>query len=104
MSGNPERPMNYRRALLAIGNGDIQQGQQNLFMLAQRLEEARQKHPAWGEGAVAALEGIGEEYNELGRAVTYETPERQLDEALDVAATAMRFVNSEHRTKRKERG
>ena len=53
----------------AIGNGDIQQGQQNLFMLARRLEEARQKHPAWGEGAVEALAVIGEEYNELGRAV-----------------------------------
>ena len=103
MSGTPEQPMSYRRALLAFGNGDLGRGQQNLFMLARRLEDARQKHPAWGEGAVAALAVIGEEYNELGRAVAYETPERQLDEALDVAATAMRFVNPEHMTKRKKR-
>lgn len=96
--------MSYRRALAAFGNGDEQRGQQNLFMLARRLEEARHKHPKWGEGPVAAHEVIGEEYNELGRAVAYETPERQLDEALDVAATAMRFVNKEHIAKRKERG
>ena len=102
MSGYTEQPMSYRRALLAFGNGDLGRGQQNLFMLAKRLEEAREKHPVWGEGAVEALAVIGEEYNEFGRAVAYETPERQLDEALDVAATAMRFVNGEHRTRRKK--
>lgn len=96
-----EQPMSYRRALLVFGNGDMGRGQQNLFMLARRLEEARQKHPAWGEGALQALEVIGVEYNELGRAVAYETPDRQLDEALDVACTAMRFVNGEHMTRRK---
>ena len=102
MSGTPEQPMSYRRALLAFGNGDMGRGQQNLFMLARRLEWARDKHPAWGEGAVAALAVIGEVYNELGRAVAYEKPERQLDEALDVACTAMRYVNGEHMTRRKK--
>lgn len=101
----PEKQaMSYRRALLAIGNGDIRQGQQNLFMLARRLEEARQKHPAWGAGALQALEIIGEEYNELGRAVAYETPDRQLDKALDLLCGTMRLVNGEHRTKRRKRG
>lgn len=66
MSGTPEQPMSYRRALLAFGNGDMGRGQQNLFMLARRLEWAREKHPEWGEGAVEALAVIGEEYNELG--------------------------------------
>lgn len=99
-----DQPMSYRRALLAFGNGDLGRGRQNIFMLARRLEEARQKHPAWGAGALQALKVIGEEYNELGRAVAYETPDRQLDEALDVACTAMRFVNGEHKIKRRKRG
>ena len=102
MSGTPEQPMNYRRALLAFGDGDMGRGQQNLFILARRIEEARQKHPKWGEGALQALEVIGEEYNELGRAVAYETPDRQLDEALDLATTAMRFVNGEHKGRREK--
>lgn len=104
MSGTPEQPMSYRRACEAFGNGDIGRGQQNIFMLARRLEEARQKHPRFALGSYQALKVIGEEYNELGRAVAYETPDRQLDEALDVACTAMRFVNGEHKIKRHKRG
>ena len=96
VSTGHEQPMNYRRALLAFGNGDVGRGQQNLFMLARRLEEARRKHPRWGLGPYYALGVIGSEYREFVRAVEHETPDRQLDEALDVACTCMRFVNREY--------
>lgn len=100
----PEQPMSYRRACEAFGNGDIGRGQQNLFMLARRLEEARQKHPRFALGSYQALEVIGEEYKELVKAAALESSDRQRDEALDVACTAMRFVNGEHKIKRRKRG
>ncbi len=92
-----ELPMTYRRACLAFGNGDLGRGQQAIFMLAKRLEEARRKHPNWaGKGALYAQDAIDGEYCELVRAIAGESPDRQRDEALDVACTAMRFVIGEH--------
>ena len=102
MSGYTEQPMSYRRALLAFGNGDLGRGQQNLFMLARLLEEARKKHPAFAGDRFEAVRVISCEFHELCYAVTHESPGRQLDEALDVATTAMRFVNGEHMTRRKK--
>ena len=102
MSGTPEQPMNYRRALLAFGNGDMERGQQNLFMLARRLEEARQKHPHFAGDRFEAVRVISCEFHELCFAVAHESPDRQLDEALDVATTAMRFVNGEYKGRRKK--
>lgn len=90
-------PMSYVRACMAFGNGDIRRGQQAIFMLAKRLEEARGKHPLFAAGPGRALGVIGAEFRELGYAVENESGARQLDEALDVACTAMRFVNGEHR-------
>lgn len=104
MSRTPDLPMSYRRALLVFGNGDVGRGQQNLFMLARRLEEARAKHPRFAGDRFEAVRVISCEFHELCYAVTHESPDRQLDEALDVATTAMRFVNREHGTKRKKRG
>lgn len=92
--------MSYNRALRAFGDGDIRRGQQNFFMLAKRLEEVRKKHPRFSEGVYQGLGVVGAEYRELVRAVEHETPDRQLDEALDVACTAMRFVNREYKTRR----
>lgn len=91
--------MSYRRALLAFGNGDVGRGQQNLFMLARRLEEARGKHPVFARGVHEAMSVIGAECFELDAAIHTESPDRQLDEALDVACTCMRFVNREYRMK-----
>lgn len=66
--------------------------------LAQRLGEARAKHPTWkGSGALYALAVIQGEQDELWKAVYSESEERQIDEALDVAATCMRFVMGEHK-------
>ena len=38
-------PMSYVRACMAFGNGDVGRGKHAIFMLARRLEEAREKHP-----------------------------------------------------------
>ncbi|MBD5417347.1 MAG: hypothetical protein HDR50_06750 [Desulfovibrio sp.] len=99
MSAQPEQSMSYRRALLAFGNGDLGRGQQNLFMLARRLEEARKKHRHFADDRFHALRVVSCEFHELCYAVTHESPDRQLDEALDVACTCMRFVNREYRMK-----
>lgn len=104
MSGTPEQPMSYRRALLALGNGDLGRGQQNLFMLARRLEEARLKQPGFAGDRFEAVHVISCEFHELCYAVTHESPDRQLDEALDVACTSMRFINGEHKIQRHKRG
>lgn len=89
-------PMSYVRACMAFGNGDAGMGRQVIFMLARRLEEAREKHPVFAESPFQALGVIGAEFRELEVAVEHESADRQFDEALDVAATAMRFVNGEH--------
>lgn len=65
--------------------------------LAQRLGEARAKHPTWqGSGPQYACHVILGEADEFWKAVYSESEERQIDEALDVAATCMRFVMGEH--------
>lgn len=92
-----EWPMSYVRACMAFGNGDVGRGRQALFMLARRLEEATEKHPVFAESAEEAVDVVGEEWAELSQAVDHESTDRQIDEALDVAATAMRFVNGDHK-------
>lgn len=58
-------PMSYVRACMAFGNGDVGRGKHAIFMLARRLEEAREKHPIFAESAEEAVEVIGEEWAEL---------------------------------------
>ena len=67
------------------------------FFFLERLTHARNKHPVFAEGKYHALGVIGEEFRELEHAVIYESDERQKDETLDVAITAIRFVQEEHR-------
>jgi hypothetical protein len=65
-------------------------------MLARRLEHAREKHPVFARSLADAYWVIVEEGQELDRAIFQnEGPARILDEALDVAATAMRLVMGE---------
>ena len=65
-------------------------------MLARRLEHAREKHPRFARTRWGALWAIGSEVLELVRAIVlFEGAARILDEALDVAATAMRLVMGE---------
>lgn len=65
-------------------------------LLSHRIGQARKKHPDYAQGAFAAYQVIVDEVLELRHAVGHESRERQIDEALDVAATAMRFVMGEH--------
>lgn len=89
--------MNYWTAAKMIGGGNVQRGMMTIRALARGCKLARKKHPVFAEGKYHALGVIGEEYRELERAVERESPERQAAEALDVAITAIRFVQEEHR-------
>ena len=70
--------------------------EQAFSALSVRLGEARQKHPVFAQGAFDAFAVIREEFTEFRDAVGYESEQRQIDEALDVAATCLRFVMGEH--------
>lgn len=65
--------------------------------LADRLEHARLEHPKFATGPWNAYFVIREELEELSLAIANEGPARVIDEALDVAATAMRLVMGEVR-------
>lgn len=66
--------------------------------LEQRIGEARQKHPTWqGSGPLYACQVIMGEADELWKAVYSESEARAVDEALDVAATCIRFIMGEHK-------
>lgn len=65
-------------------------------LLAARLAHAREKHPVFATDAEGAMDVIDDEFCELIQAVKDdEGPQRVIDEALDVAATAMRLVMGE---------
>ena len=65
-------------------------------MLAARLEHARREHPVFAESNDAALDIILDEAEELSREINHGgSSARVIDEALDVAATAMRLVMGE---------
>lgn len=68
--------------------------------IAERLAHAREKHPVFAEGAFHALGIIKDEFDELEHAVEHESRQRQVDEALDVIATCIRFVLGEHLMRR----
>lgn len=67
-----------------------------LEAIVQRVAWAREKHPVFAEGAFHALGIIKDEFEELEHAVEHESRERQVDEALDVIATCVRFILGEH--------
>ncbi|HPB98056.1 MAG TPA: hypothetical protein PKW66_19220 [Polyangiaceae bacterium] len=70
--------------------------EQAFGLLAARLEYARREHPMFAEYTHDAVDVIRDEWRELHNAVHMgEGPARVLDEALDVAATAMRLVIGE---------
>lgn len=87
----------YLRMRRAFGNGNEKRGRAIMQAIALRLEEAREKHPAYAEGPYHALGVVGSEIRELEKAVERETESRQKDEALDVVATAVRFLGEEYK-------
>ncbi len=87
----------YRRMRRAFGNGNEAKGRAIMQVLALRLEHARREHPVFADGVVHALAAINGEMSELVHAVYYEAPGRERDEALDVIATAVRFLGEEYK-------
>lgn len=70
--------------------------EQAFSALSMRLGEAREKHPDYARDAYEACDVIEDELQELKKAALCESRQRQIDEALDVATTAMRFILGEH--------
>lgn len=67
-----------------------------------RLEHARKQHK-WGKkystnSPSKAHEALKAEIGEWLQAIDCETPERQLDEALDIIAVAIRIAHQEYRS------
>lgn len=80
---------------MALATGPITQDMA-FGMLAARLEHARREHPVFAESNDAALGVILDEVEELSHEINHGGhPARIVDEALDVAATAMRLVMGE---------
>ncbi len=79
-----------------LGNGNLKAGTALAYALMARMNKARAKHRVFAAGAAHALGAVGSEYAEFEHAVLKETPDRQRDEALDLAVTALRFLNGEH--------
>ena len=70
--------------------------EQAFALLAARLDHARKEHPVFATDTDDAVSVIWDEYIELQNAVAdNEGPARIVDEALDVATTAMRLVMGE---------
>ena len=89
--------MTYMKICQILGNGDFRRGRNLLEALAGRMQHARKKHPRFAEGKFQALGVIHAEYRELEHAVTSgEGKDRERDEALDTATTALRFFIGEH--------
>ena len=83
-------------AMLAVwGNGNAHKGFAIFNALTMRLLHAREKHPRFAKSRDQAVEVVGAEFDELAYAVLHEEEYRQLDEALDVAITAIRFYGKE---------
>lgn len=87
--------MNIRTACFMIGNGNIRRGHELVVSLALRCKHARAKHPVFAEGLPQAVGVVSEECRELNQAVEREGVDRTMDEAWDVAATAVRLTNRE---------
>ncbi len=89
--------MTYVKLCQILGKGDFRRGRNLLEALAGRMQHARKKHPRFAEGKFQALGVIHAEYLELEQAVAKnEGREREQDEALDTATTALRFFLLEH--------
>ena len=66
-----------------------------LQAVSRRLDHAREKHPVFADNKEQAFVVIMDELNELFDAIQNESWERQVDEALDVIATCVRFIEGD---------
>ena len=70
--------------------------EQALSLLNVRIGEAIAQHPEFARDQNEAGEVILDEVQELKQAIGCESRQRQIDEALDVAATCIRFIMGDH--------
>lgn len=94
-----ENYTSHAQMIFTLGNGDFRSGAALLEKLAMRLDHARDKHH-WGVGKeidtpTKAHDALYGEAQEWLRAMNFENHERQLDEALDCLAVAVRIYNKE---------
>ena len=66
-----------------------------LQAVSRRLDHARTQHPVFADNKEEAFDVIMDEVDELYEAIQNEARERQIDEALDVIATCVRFIEGE---------
>lgn len=85
----------YSRLLAVWGNGHAVNGLRLFQAVSMRILHARNKHPIYAKTRLEAIGVIRSELDELAYAIAHESPARQLDEALDVLVTALRFLNNE---------
>lgn len=88
--------MKFDEILSEFGNGDISKGYGILVEITKRLHHAHEKHNWHGTTRADAASAVIGEAMELGRAVLDgEGRTREHDEALDTAATAIKYVGEE---------
>ena len=66
-----------------------------LQAVSRRLDHAREQHPVFADNKEQAFVVIMDELNELFDAIQNESWDRQVDEALDVIATCVRFIEGD---------
>lgn len=98
-------PEDYKNILIAcyahvLGNTNVNKGFTILHAIVKRVNDARQKHQLFAEGKYQALGVIESEAKEFAHAIEKESEDRQINEALDVIATCIRFLNGEYKTEK----
>ncbi len=86
----------WTRTAQVFGNGDFRRGKMLVVALARRLDETRHRLPAFARDSREALGYIDAGMDGLLHTVRYESEERQMDAALELATSLMRFLNREH--------
>lgn len=66
-----------------------------LDMIVEHVRHAREKHPDWRKTSAYALDVAGLEWQELQHAVKWESNARQKEEALDLVAVLVRFIEGD---------
>lgn len=66
-----------------------------LQAVSRRLDHARTCHPVFADNKEQSFAVIMDEVDELYEAIQNESWERQVDEALDVIATCVRFIEGD---------
>ena len=89
-------PPHKRSEGCAMAAPEAMTWEQAISMASKRYGEAKAKHPEFAHGAWEGYLVIADEMLELKYAVRNESRQRQIDEALDVVVTCLRFIMGEH--------